>query len=329
MTRFIRSIASGLSIACTVFLGYALSAGSTVAQDFPNREIKIAVGFPAGGGADVIARYFAEALRPLAGVTVLVENRSGAGGNIAVEGVVKSKPDGYSLVISSGGPASYNVHLFKRLGYDPVADLAPISPLVSFPFVLIVSGKSPINSVPDLVAHLKARGDKATYAAVGGSGIVMGELMKRAAGVEAASVLYRNTQASVNDLLDGSLDFTFMEPTVAIEQARAGRLKALAVSTPKRSSAMPELPTMIELGYPTVERMSWFGLFAPAGTPAPIVTKLNGWVQAILATDATKQFFRNVVTDTFPGSPEDLARLQKDEIAKWAELVKIANIEPQ
>ncbi len=323
MTRFIRSIASALAFACV------LSAGSALAQDFPNREIKIAVGFPAGGGADVIARYFAEALRPLAGVPVLVENRSGAGGNIAVEGVVKSKPDGYSLVISSGGPASYNVHLFKRLGYDPVADLAPISTLVSFPFVLIVSGKAPINSVPDLVAHLKTRGDKATYAAVGGSGIVMGELMKRAAGVEAASVLYRNTQASVNDLLDGSLDFTFMEPTVAIEQARAGRLKALAVSTPKRSSAMPELPTMIELGYPTVERMSWFALFAPAGTPAPIVAKLNGWVQSILATDATKQFFRNVVTDTFPGSPQDLARLQKDEIAKWAELVKIANIEPQ
>ena len=300
-----------------------------MAQTFPEQDIRIYCGFPPGGGADVFVRYLAEKLKPLAGKTVIVENKTGAGGNLAVEAVTHAKPDGHTIVISSGGPVSYNVHLYKRLGYDPVKDLSPITSLVSFPFVLVVDPKRNINSVPELVAAMKKRATPGSYGAVGGTPIVLSEMLKYLGGFDAIQVMYRTAPDSLNDLASGNLDFMFMDPTAALAQVRAGRLKALAVSTPQRSPSAPDLPTMEEVGFKGVDRMSWFAAFLPANVPEPVVTKLNKWFNEILATDETKQFFRNVGAEVYPGTPQDLTRLQKDEIAKWADLVKLAKMEAQ
>jgi len=299
------------------------------AQTFPEQDIRIYCGFPPGGGADVFVRYLAEKLKPLAGKTVIVENKTGAGGNLAVEAVTHAKPDGHTIVISSGGPVSYNVHLYKRLGYDPVKDLTPITSLVSFPFVLVVDPKRNINSVQELVAAMKKRPTPGSYGAVGGTPIVLSEMLKYLGGFDAIQVMYRTAPDSLNDMASGNLDFMFMDPTAALAQVRAGRLKALAVSTPQRSPSAPDLPTMEEAGFKGVDRMSWFAAFVPGGTPEPIAAKLNKWFNEILATDETRQFFRNVGAEVYPGTPQDLTRLQKDEIAKWADLVKLAKMEAQ
>lgn len=299
------------------------------AETFPEHELRIYVGFPPGGGADVFVRYLAEKIKPLAGKPVLVENKTGAGGNLAVEAVTRAKPDGHTLVIASGGPASYNVLLYKRLGYDPVNDLTPVTTVVSFPFILVVNAASPIRTVGELVAAMKARATPGSYGAVGGTPIVLTEMLKHVAGFDAVQVMYRNSVDSINDLQAGHLDFEFMDPTTALAQIREGRLRALAVSTPRRSPSAPDLPTMAETGFDGVDRMSWFAALLPPQTPAPIVETWNAWFRQILTADDTKEFFRNVGAETFPGSPADLTRLQKDEIAKWADLVKLANMEAQ
>jgi len=317
------------SIIAALALSASVGSFPALAQDYPSKEIRIYCGFPPGGGADISIRFFAEKLRALSGRTVIVENKTGAGGNLAVQAVTRAKPDGYTLVISTGGPASYNVHLFKNLGYDPVKELAPIAALASFPFVLVVNPERPIKTVKDLVEQAKAQNGKTSYGAIGGTPIVLSEMMKYVGKFDATQVMYRGTGSPTNDLLSGALDFMFMDSAAAIGQAQQGRLRILAVSTPTRSSVLPDVPTLIEGGLPGVERTSWFAAFAPAGTPEPVVQKLNGWFQQILAMDDTKQFLHSAGADPFPGTPEDLKRLQLDEIAKWADLVKLAQMEAQ
>ena len=208
-------------------------------------------------------------------------------------------------------------------------DLTPVTSLVSFPFILVVDAKGPIKSVGDLVAAMKARKSPGSYGAVGGTPIVLSEMLKHVAGFDAVQVMYRNAINSLNDLQAGQLDFEFMDPTSALAMVREGHVRALAVSTPRRSPSAPDLPTMEEAGIKGVDRMSWFAALLPANAPAPIAETWNAWFRQILAQDDTKAFFRNVGAETFPGSPADLTRLQQDEIARWSELVKIAKMEAQ
>ncbi len=300
-----------------------------LAQQFPQHEIHVYCGFPAGSGADVWVRHIADGLRPLAGKPVIVENKVGASGNLAVEAVTHAKPDGHTLVISPGGPLSYNVHLYKQLGYDPVEGLTPVGTLVKFPFVLVVAPKRPVGSVAELVAQLKAKHDDASYGAVGGAPIVLSELLKYYAGFEAVQVMYRNTSAIMNDLLAGNLDFVFMDSASALAQIHEGRLKALAVSTPTRSALAPDIPTMAEAGFPGIDRTAWFAAVLPNDTPRAIARTYNDWMQTILAGDETKRFFHAAGAEVFPGTPERLTLLQRDEIEKWAKLVKLAKMEAQ
>ncbi len=306
----------------------ALSA-PTLAQQFPQHEIHVYCGFPAGSGADVWVRHIAEGLRPLAGKPIIVENKVGASGNLAVEAVTHAKPDGHTLVISPGGPLSYNVHLYKQLGYDPVEGLRPIGTLVKFPFVLVVDTKRPVGSVAELVVQLKAKHGGASYGAVGGAPIVLSELLKYHAGFDAVQVMYRNTSAIMNDLAAGNLDFVFMDSASALAQIHEGRLKALAVSTPTRSALAPDIPTMAEAGFPGIDRTAWFAAALPKETPESIAGTYNNWMQTILASEETKRFFHTAGAEVFPGSPEQLTALQRDEIAKWAKLVKLAKMEAQ
>jgi tripartite-type tricarboxylate transporter receptor subunit TctC len=306
-------------------------ASAAHAQDYPTREIRAICTFSAGSGADVFVRYFSEKLRALSGQTVIVENKVGALGNIGSEAAAKAKPDGYTLLIAPGSSTfAMASHTFKKLPFDPIKDFTPVTTLAKLGFVIAVDGKSPIKSLAELTADLKAKGDKATYGITANTGLVTAELYKKVAGLKAVKAQYKEMGTLANDMSAGSLDFTAADAVWGVQQARAGRTRVLAVSSPTRMLAMPDVPTIQEAGQPEFGGLTaWWGVFVPAGTPAPIVAKLEGWFNQIVATEETKKFLNNVGSDPFPGNSRLLAELLATDIKKWGEYVKLANIEPQ
>jgi tripartite-type tricarboxylate transporter receptor subunit TctC len=323
--------ATWTSATAAVAFGLAALAGASPAraQDYPSQDIRFICGFPAGSGADVLVRYFAEKLRPLAGRTVIVENKVGAAGNIAAEFTARAKPDGYTVHVHAGSAVAANQHLFKRRPFDAVKDLQVVSTLNQQPFMVMVPVNSPHKTLAELTAAMKQKGDKASYAQSNTTGKVMGALYTQATGVTAVEVPYRTANDSINDFASGRLDYGMMDPVFALSQARAGRLRMLAVSTPKRMQAVPELPTMTEAGTPGVEMMGWFAAMVPSATPRPVVDKLNKWLNEILATEETKKFLNQFGGDPYISTPEEgQARLAKD-VKDWEHYVKIAKIEPQ
>jgi tripartite-type tricarboxylate transporter receptor subunit TctC len=299
------------------------------AQDYPVRDITTVCPFAAGTGADITVRYFSAKLSDVLGRPVIVLNKAGATGNIASETVAKAKPDGYTISIT---PASSTMaaapHLYKKLPFDPVKDFTPVATLASLPFVLIVDAKKPIHSVADLIAHLKAR-DGGFYGGSNNTGIVAAELFKDATGIDARRVAYKNIADSVNDMIAGHTDFTFTDATWVVEQAKAGRIRALAVTSTRRSTVLPDVPTLAEAGFPGIELTPWWGVFLPAGAPQPIVTKLASSFDHILAMPETTEFLTRFANEPFPGTPDQLRDLLAREIKRWGELVRLAKIEPQ
>jgi tripartite-type tricarboxylate transporter receptor subunit TctC len=299
------------------------------AQDYPTRDITTVCPFAAGTGADITVRYFSAKLSDVLGKPVIVLNKAGATGNIASETVAKAKPDGYTISIT---PASSTMaaapHLYKKLPFDPVKDFTPVTTLASLSFVLIVDARKPIHSVADLIAHLKAR-DGGFYGGSNNTGIVAAELFKDAIGIDAKRVAYKNIADSVNDMIAGHTDFTFTDATWVVEQAKAGRIRALAVTSARRSSVLPDVPTLAEAGFPGIELEPWWGVFLPAGAPQPVVTKLASAFDRILATPETTEFLTRFANEPFPGTPDSLRDLLAKEIKRWGELVKLAKIEPQ
>jgi tripartite-type tricarboxylate transporter receptor subunit TctC len=260
---------------------------------------------------------------------VIVLNKAGATGNIASETVAKAKPDGYTISIT---PASSTMaaapYLYKKLPFDPIKDFTPVTTLASLPFVLIVDAKKPIHSVADLVRHLKSR-DGGFYGGSNNTGIVAAELFKDATKIDARRVAYKNIADSVNDMINGHTDFTFTDATWVVEQAKAGRIRAIAVTSAKRSSVLPDVPTLAEAGYPGIELTPWWGVFLPAGTPQPIVDKLAASFDRIVAMPETTEFLTKFANEPFPGTPDSLRDLLAREIKRWGELVALAKIEPQ
>ena len=301
----------------------------TRAQDYPSQDIRFICGFPAGSGADVLVRYFAEKVRAVAGRTVIVENKVGAAGNIAAEFTARAKPDGHTVHVHAGSAVAANQHLFKRRPFDAVKDLQTVATLNQQPFMVMVPVNSPYQTLAELTEAMKKKGDKASWAQSNTTGKVMGALYSQATGVTAVEVPYRTAADAVNDFTSGRLDYGMMDPVFALSQARAGRLRMLAVSTPRRMEAVPELPTMTEAGTPGVEMMGWFAAFVPSATPRPIVEKLNKWFNEVLATDETKKFLNQFGGDPYISTPEEgQARLAKD-VKDWEHYVKIAKIDPQ
>jgi tripartite-type tricarboxylate transporter receptor subunit TctC len=307
----------------------ALSGMQARAQEYPSREIKIVCGYPAGSGADVLTRYFAEQVRIASGKTVIVENKAGALSAIAAEYVARAKPDGYTLFISGGAAYTANTYLLAKMSYDPVKDFTPIAPLLIQPFVLIVDGKRPFKSVMELTTYLKEKGDRAFYAAPSSLPIANAEMYKNATGVKAVQIPYKTSAQALTEMLDGTVDLYFADPVQAKEQINSGKFRALAVTMPRRARAFPDLPTMAEAGVPGVEVTSWWAMFGPANMPNDVTQKLNGWVTKALATDEVKTFLNNVGAEPFPGSPDFLAQHVKKEIALWADIQKVAKFEPQ
>ena len=305
------------------------SASPARAQDYPTQDIRFICGFPAGSGADVLVRYFAEKLRPLAGRPVIVENKVGAAGNIAAEFTARAKPDGHTVHVHAGSAVAANQHLFKRRPFDAVKDLQVAATLNQQPFMVMVPAASPHKTLAELTAAMKQKGDKASYAQSNTTGKVMGDLYKQATGITAVEVPYRTANDSINDFASGRLDYGMMDPVFALSQERAGRLRSLAVSTPKRMQAVPEIPTMTEAGTPGVEMMGWFAAIVPSATPRPVVDRLNKWLNEILATEETRKFLNQFGGDPYISTPDEgQARLAK-EVKDWEHYIKIAKIEPQ
>jgi tripartite-type tricarboxylate transporter receptor subunit TctC len=313
-------------------LGTLLASSPALAQDYPARDIHAICNFPAGSGADVFVRYFSEKLSGLAGKPVIVENKGGALGNIGTEAAARSRPDGYTILVAPGSSTmAAAMSTFKKLPFDPIKDFVPVTTLAKLGFVLVVDPKAPFKSVADLTAHLKAKKEKASYGVAANTGLVSAELYKKYAGLpHVTKVQYREMQTLQNDMFAGSLDFSFADPVFTVEQAKAGRIRPLAVTSGERMSALPDVPTMKEAGLPEFGQLiAWWAVFVPAKTPAPIVSKLEAWFNQIVAMEDTKKFLNNLGSDQFPGNAGMLAQLLANDIKKWHEYVTLANIEPQ
>jgi tripartite-type tricarboxylate transporter receptor subunit TctC len=299
------------------------------AQDYPSQDIRFICGFPAGSGADVLVRYFAEKVRMVAGRTIIVENKVGAAGNIAAVYTARAKPDGYTLYVHAASAIAANMHLFKAPPIDAARDLQIAAGINKQPFMVMVPATSPYKSLGELTEAMKAKGEKASYAQSNTSGKVMGELYKRATGVKAVDVPYRTANDSLNDFGSGRIDYGMMDPVFALSQSRAGRLRMLAVSTPHRMQAVPELPTMAEAGVPGVELLTWFAVMVPSATPQPIVDKINNWFKQVLATEETKGFLNSFGGDPFIATPEEGQALFRQGVKDWEGYVRAARIDPQ
>lgn len=299
------------------------------AQDYPTQDIKAVVGFPAGSGADVYARYFANKLSQVAKRTVIVENRPGAAASIASEYVARSKPDGYTIFIGGSDSFASPLYLFKKPTTDPRKDFIYISPLVSQGFILLVDEKKPFKTVAELTAYLKEQKDKASYATANNPATILAEIYKSAAGLETLQVQYRTSVDFINDMLGGRIDFVMGDPVFALARIREGKMRPLGVSTGQRIKSLPDIPTLQEAGIPKVDMNLWWVTAAPAGTPQPIIDKLNGWFTEIGKMDETREFLGRFGAEPFIAtSAQTKAHIDK-EIADWAEYVRLAKLEPQ
>jgi tripartite-type tricarboxylate transporter receptor subunit TctC len=308
----------------------AFGAPCALAQDYPTREIRALCNYAPGSGADIIVRFYSDRLSKLAGRPVIVENRVGANGAIATEALAKSSPDGYTIMIT---PASATIvsapYMFKSLPFDSTKDFAAVTTIASLSFVILVDAAGPIKSIGELVAHLKAKPTQSFYGATSNTGVIASELFKAKAGLNTTYVPYKQNVQALTDLLLGHLDFISFDATWALGQARSGKLRILAATAAKRSTALPEVPTLTELGYGGSDVAPWWGVVVAAGTPRPIVERLSGWFNQITAAEDTRQFLANSAFDPYPGSPEQMQALMKTDAERWKRYVEMAKIEPQ
>ena len=316
-----------------VSLVLALGIASASAQSgYPDRQITLVVGFTAGGSTDIVTRLLAEEMRKSWGQPVVVDNRPGAGGNIGAAMVAKARPDGYTLLVGSVGPLAINASLYASMPYDNLKDFTPISLIVHVPNMLVVNPPAmPVHSFAEFVALVKANPGKYFFASTGTgtSSHLSGELLKSMAGLDATHVPYKGAVA-LNDLLSGEqVHFMFATIPSVIEFVRAGRLRALAVTSKTRSAAVPEIPTVAESGFPEFEASSWFGLLGPAELPREIVVKLQAEVVRALNVPELRAKLVQQGADPIGSSPEEFAAYMRAETAKWAKVVKASGATAQ
>jgi tripartite-type tricarboxylate transporter receptor subunit TctC len=305
---------------------------SAQAQAYPTaKPITVLCGFAAGGGGDLICRYYAEKLGPIAGTRGIVENRVGVLGALAAQATAQAKPDGYTLLVGPGSAQSSHLAHFKTPMFDPVKDLTLITTLTRLSFILVVNPeKSPkITNVKELTAWAKS---SKTPLKTGGStttATISSEWYKNLTGIDMIQVPYKSAQTSAVDLLAGELDFVFMDPGLAAGHLEAGRLRPLAVTANVRSQSMPNIPTMAESGYPEFDVTGWWALYGPANMPQALVDQIRGWVDPLVKTEETRKFFATSGIDPFPRENLDLQKFARDEVAKYQRLYDIAKIEKQ
>jgi tripartite-type tricarboxylate transporter receptor subunit TctC len=304
----------------------AAIGGGASAQTYPTKTITLVVPFPAGSTTDLVGRIMATKLSENIGQQVIVENRGGAGGAIGTEGVARAAPDGYTLLMGTIGTHAINVSVYPKLPYDPVADFTPIIQFGTAPNVLVVNPSLPVKSVKELIAYAKANPGKLNYGSSGNgtSNHLSGALFSAREGLETTHVPYRGGAQAITDLLRGEISFMFYHYLPLLAHIQEGKLRAIAVTSKDRIAALPDAPTMSQAGINDFEVSAWFGVYAPAKTPAAIVQRLNSEIAKIIGSPSAKESLVGQGIDPVHGSPEDLAALMKSEIARWAKAVEIS-----
>jgi tripartite-type tricarboxylate transporter receptor subunit TctC len=311
-------------------LAGAAMAAPTLAwsQAYPSRPIHMVVGFAAGGGADIIARLIGQALSERLGQQIVVDNRPGAGTNIATEVAVKAAPDGYTLLLANS-PNTINATLYDNLGFDFIRDIAPVASIGRVPLVMVVNPSLPAKTVPEFIAYAKANPGKVNMGS-GGNGApdhMSGELFKAMAGVPMVHVPYRGVAPAIADLLGGQVQVIFGTMPAVIALLKSGKLRALAVTTAMRSDELPDVAAIGEF-VPGYEASQWYGIGAPRNTPAEVIARLNRETNAVLADPKMKARLAELGASALSGTPADFGKLIADETAKWAKVVKISGAKP-
>ena len=317
MQAFVAALLAALALVAT-----APAAAQGAA--YPTKPVRLVVPFPAGGTTDILARAVAQKLSETWGQQVIVDNRPGAGGNIGSELVAKAPSDGYTLLMGTVGTHAINPSLYAKMPYNHVKDFTPVILVAAVPNVLVVNPSLPAHSVQELIAYGKANPNKLNFASSGnGTSIhLSGELFRTMTGVQMTHVPYKGSSPALTDLMGGQVQLMFDNLPSSLQFIKAGKLRALAVTSLARSQALPDVPTLAESGLPGFEASSWFGVLAPAGTPADIVAKLNGAVAAWLASPAAKEQLAAQGAIAAGGSPDAFVTHIADESAKWAKVVK-------
>jgi tripartite-type tricarboxylate transporter receptor subunit TctC len=315
----------GLSAAALV--APAMIGRAAFAQAWPQRFVRLIAPFPAGGGTDAVARIIGGRLSEIWGQQVITENRGGAGSNIGIEAAARSDPDGYTLLIASL-PLAVNRFIYPSLGYDPVADFAPVSLICTYPNVMAVPNSSPAKSVQEFIAYANANRGRITFASsgIGTSTHLSGELFKRMARVEMTHVPYRGVAPAMNDLIPGRVDVMFNTTGGLLPQVRAGQVRGLAVTTLERFPTAPDLPTVAESGVPGFDVSSWYAFYVPAKTPPDIVKKMHADTVAALSDPAVKARLQELGVLVIGSTPGELATHLKAEMDKWSPVIKAAGI---
>ena len=314
---------------CLLLLA-AVSATSALAQNYPNRPIKLVVASSPGGSSDILGRLTAAKMTDGLKQQVVVENRAGASGVIGVDVVAKAPPDGYTLVITQTSLA-INPSMIKKMPYEAMRDLAPISEIVTAPNVLVVHPSVPAKTVKELIAVAKSKPGRINVGSpgVGTSPHLSAELFKYMAGAAMPQVLYKGSGQSMIGLLSGEIESAFPTMPTVIQYVKDGRVRALGVTTLKRVQAMPNVPSIAEAGLPGYESTQWFGILAPAGTPRAIIDRLNQELKRVLSLPEIKDRLASEGTEVVASSPEDFAKHIKSETEKWAKVIKAAGIKPE
>lgn len=309
------------------FLAFCMQPAPARAE-YPDKPIRIVVTFLAGGSADVLARIIAPKLEAAWKQPVIVENRAGAGGNMGAEVVARAEPDGYTLMFTPPPPLSINAFLYKSMPFDPEKVFAPVSVVGVMPNILLVAPHVPAKNIQELIAYAKANPGKLTYGSqgVGSTPHLTGVMLAKAAGIDIVHVPYRGFPPVLQDLLGSRLDFAFADASNSLPQVKAGTLRAMAVASPKRFSALPDTPTMIEAGFPDFESATWMSFSAPAGTPGTITKKWQEELARIAQMPDVKARFAELGVESWASTPDEMKRHMQSEIKRWGDVIQGAGI---
>jgi len=316
----------GLRFAAATLLSVA-AAGPVLAQDYPSKPISFVVMYPPGGASDVVARILGQKLGDAWKQAVVIENRPGANGIIAMQLVAKAAPDGYTMLMGNVGPNAINSSIYK-MPLDPAKEFAPVVLTNLVPLLLVVNSASGVNSVEDLIAKAKADPSRFSYGTggTGTAGHFAMELFMMNAGIKMERISYKGDGLALNDMIGGHIHAMFTTGASSLPHVQAGRLKVLAVGTKTRLPSLPNVPTVAELGMPAFEAVSWGGVLVPAGTPKPVIAKLNGEINRILKMSDVREFLAKSGSEIAGGTPEEFEQYIAFETAKWAKVAKTANI---
>jgi tripartite-type tricarboxylate transporter receptor subunit TctC len=312
-------------------LGSALAPGSAFAQGskYPDKPLTLIVPFAAGSATDQLARALGQSITEQTKQAVVVDNKAGASGMLAAQAAARATPDGHTVLITTNTTHAANEHLYKKLPYDPVKDFAPVTGLGKGGQVLVVAANSPHKSVKDLLEFAKKNPGKLTFGSGSSSSRVAGELFQQMAGVELLHVPYKSNPLAITDLLGGQIMMMITDTSTGVPQIKAGKLRALGVSTAKRMPMLPDVPTIDEAGVKGYDMGYWFGAYVPSQTPPSVVQRLNELLATALKTPQIKGFFDTSGGEPFPTTPEQLAQFQQSETQKWGRVIKKAGIEPE